>query len=411
MLLEQVRTIYLAAGQGSRLLPYTANKAKWQLEVAGQGILERVIGCAHECGVADVVVVRGSVGGSIRCPSVQYVEDCAGQNMVHSLFAAWEFLKGEVVVSYADILYEPAVLRALLASQAPVSVVVDLNWDSYFCTRADNPRSIAESLLLDGTKIRSIGQPLLSDERPDGQYIGLIKFSPDGTEALRAVYEELRRDYQGRNWRNSPVFEKAYLTDMLQELIDRGIDVQAVPVRGGWMEFDTRKDYEQAERWAATGEIDRYIRLDLLPQRPSVLSAGGVVVRLRSGTWEVLLVGDGRAGYWRLPKGMQESGESISATAQREVREETGVETVIERYLSRACWSYSYDGVEWDERVHFFLMRPTGGSLERHDEEFSQVIWMPVPDGLSVLQFDSERSVLADAAEFLGLVEGDSREQ
>lgn len=410
MLTEQVRTIYLAAGQGSRLLPYTADKAKWQLEVGGQGILERIIGCAHECGVADVVVVRGSVGGSVRCPSVRYVDDLACQNMVHSLFAAKDYLKGEVVVSYADILYEPTVLQTLLASPAPVSVVVDLNWESYFRTRADDPRSVAESLVLDGTKIRSIGQPLARDEWPDGQYIGLIKFSHDGTELLRSVYEELKRVYRGKAWRNAATFEKAYFTDLLQELVDRDVDVQAIPIRGGWVEFDTRNDYEQVVQWVTTGEVDRYIRLDMLPQHTSVLSAGGVVVRKREGVLEALFVGDGREGKWRLPKGMQESGENIIETAQREVREETGIETAIEGYLSRASWSYTYDGMEWDERVHFFLMRPLGGALEWHDSEFPQAVWMSIHTGLSELQYDSERRVLAIAAQHLGMGELRSRE-
>lgn len=411
MLVEQVRTIYLAAGQGSRLLPYTADKAKWQLEVEGQGILERIIGCAHECGLADLVVVRGRVGDSVRCPSVRYVDDFAGQNMVHSLFAAKHFLNGEVVVSYADILYEPSVLQALLASKAPVSVVVDLNWESYFRTRADEPRNVAESLVLEGTKIRSIGQPLAHDERPDGQYIGLIKFSSDGTELLRSVYKELQQTHGGKGWRNAATFEKAYFTDVLQELIDRDADVQAVPIRGGWVEFDTRGDYEQVVKWAATGEADKYIRLDTLPQHPSVLSAGGVVVRKRSGVWEALFVGDGQENNWRLPKGMQEPAERIGDTAQREVREETGIETAIERYLSRANWSYFYDGVEWDERVHFFLMRPLGGSIARHDAEFPQAVWMPIQAGLSGLRYDKERHVLAVAAQFLEMEGRANRER
>ncbi len=410
MLVEQVRAIYLAAGQGSRLLPYTADKAKWQLEVGGQGILDRIIGCAHECGLADLVVVRGGVGGSVRCPSVRYVDDFAGQNMVHSLFAAKDFLNGEIVVSYADILYEPSVFQALLESEAPVSVVVDLDWESYFRTRADDPRSVAESLVLAGTKIRSIGQPLAHDEWPDGQYIGLIKFSSDGTELLRSVYEELQQVHRGKGWRNAATFEKAYFTDLLQELIDRDVDVQAVPIRGGWVEFDTRTDYEQVVQWAATGEADKYIRLDMLPQHPSVLSGGGVVVRKWSGLWEALFVGDGQEDNWRLPKGMQEPGESISDTAQREVQEETGIETAIERYLSRASWSYFYGGVEWDERVHFFLMRPLGGSLTRHDAEFSQAVWMPIQAGLSGLRYDNERRVLAVAAQLLEMEERASRE-
>lgn len=401
LLASGVRALFLGAGKGTRLLPHTANCAKWELNVGGLTILERLIACAHECGIADVVVVRGKAGGIVHCPSVVYVEDDAGHNMVHSLFKARDHIVGDIVISYADILYEPEVLERLLACDATISVVVDLDWATYFETRADEACNIAESLLLDGSRITSIGQPLKSGEMPSGQYIGLIKASPAGALILQKVYDDLLQKYGGKCWRNALNFENAYMTDLLQELIDRNVEVRAVPIRGGWVEFDTPRDYEQVLDWIVSGRIQKYLRLDTLPRKAGVLSAGGVVVRHRGPICEALLVGDGSPRGWRLPKGMQEPGEQITATALREVKEESGIDAEILEYVGRAQWSYTYEAQVWDERVHFFLMRAVGGSVEKHDPEFSEVTWMAIETVQPCLMFESEARIVADARQLL----------
>jgi len=400
-LIPENRVIFLGAGRGSRLLPYTANCPKWQLNVGGLSILERQIACVHECGIADVVVVRGKAGGAVRCPSVSYVEDHACYNMVHSLFKARKHLIGDVVISYADILYEPAVIKQLLASQAPISVVVDLDWQSYFRTRADDPCSIAESLVLDGTRITSIGQPLRKGEMPQAQYIGLIKATAAGSLLLQEIYDDLLQKFGDKPWRNAPCFENAYMTDLLQEVIDRNVEVRAVPIHRGWVEFDTKMDYEHILEGIATGQIELQLRLDTLPERASVLSAGGVVVRRMGTEWEVLLVGDGSPQELRLPKGMQAPGEQIKATAIRGVKEKAGITTEIIEYIDRVQCTCVYINESWDERVHFFLMRPTGDLLWQPDSKISEVQWIAIEQSQSLLTFENECSIIVAAHHLL----------
>lgn len=401
MLRQDTRIIFLGAGRGSRLHPYTADRPKWALDIGGQTILERMVGCAHACGLTDVVVVRGSAGGKVRCPSVTYVEDHANQNMVHSLFSARKFIRGEVVISYADILYEPQVLEQLMDSQASVAVVVDLNWQRYFATRAEDACDIAESLRVVGTDITSIGQPLQAGELPQAQYIGLIKVDTAGAQLLLDVYDELLARYSGKPWRNAPSFERAYMTDFLQELVDRGVRVRAVPIHGGWMEFDTPRDYENAVAWMRSEDIAQFVRLDKLPRNASVVSAGGVVFQAESSEIRVLLGGDGSPNGWRLPKGMQEPGEPIADTAIREVREETGVLPEIFGYVGRAEWTYAYDSIEWDERVHFFLMRAISDTKLERDHEHAEVRWMKLEAAESGLKFESELEILRRAVQQL----------
>jgi choline kinase/8-oxo-dGTP pyrophosphatase MutT (NUDIX family) len=396
-----MKIVFLGAGSGTRLRPYTESRPKWMLPLRGVPILEYLVACAHEAGATEVVVVRGTAGGKVRSPSVLYVDDHDGFNMVHSLFKAEAYLSGDVIVSYADILYEPDVLRRLLSTDAPISVVVDLEWHSYYAARTADALAIAESLVLDDDRIIEIGQPLQPGDLPCGQYVGLIKFNANGAKALCQTYRDLLRTYHGQPWRNATRFENAYMTDMLQELIDRGIDVRAAPIHSGWLEFDTTLDYERALEWDAEGVLSRFLRLDRLPRNPSVLSAGGVVARLVNERCEILLVGDDTPHGWRLPKGMQEAGESIEETAVREVAEETGLEAAIVRYVGRAGWTYEYQGDWWDERVHFYLMRPLRESASRQDGEFSRIQWMPAEQAVGALRYESEREILAAATELV----------
>ena len=81
-----------------------------------------------------------------------------------------------------------------------------------------------------------------------GEFIGLAKFSKKGAEILRASYEWATQNYQARAFHRAPSLDKAYFTDMMQELIDHGYPVCHVDIRGGWAEIDTLEDFDRASR-------------------------------------------------------------------------------------------------------------------------------------------------------------------
>ncbi len=57
------------------------------------------------------------------------------------------------------------------------------------------------------------------------------------------------------------------------------------------------------------------------------VSAGGVAFRRQNGQVQVALISVGDQGRWQLPKGLVDPGEAPETAAQREVREEAGLET------------------------------------------------------------------------------------
>ena len=52
--------------------------------------------------------------------------------------------------------------------------------------------------------------------------------------------------YWNKPFQRAAIFQKAYLTDMIQELVDIGIKVHCVIIERGWKEIDTVEDYQKA---------------------------------------------------------------------------------------------------------------------------------------------------------------------
>ena len=133
-------------------------------------------------------------------------------------------------------------------------------------------------------------------------------------------------------------------------------------------------------------------------------SAGGIVVRFEDGT-PSLVVGARRRDRdiltWTLPKGTPNPGESREQTALREVAEETGLEVRITDILDSIEYWFVQRGTRIHKTVHYFLMEPTGGDLSKHDHEFDQVRWATFHEASVLLTFETERSLVAKAAEIV----------
>ncbi|MFZ5902754.1 MAG: NTP transferase domain-containing protein [Chloroflexota bacterium] len=258
-----MKAIILAAGRGSRLGHYTENLPKCMLQLGNRSILEHQISILRSGGINDIVIVKGFAEDKIQIPDIRYyVNNEHGiTNMVYSLFCAEPEIDGELLISYGDILYGTNVLHKLLnASGSEVYVIVDKLWKSYYQERFGNPFDEAESLRLnpDGLII-DIGRSHPNFIDVQAQYIGLIKLSASGSKVFREKYHVARSRYSSKEWLRGRIFEKAYMTDFLQYLIDERINLQAVPIEHGWLEFDTEEDYEKVQDWIKGADDNRYL--------------------------------------------------------------------------------------------------------------------------------------------------------
>ena len=244
-----MKAIILAAGKGTRLKHLTYELPKGMLKYNDSPIIEHQIKTLRESGIQDIIIVRGFQGEKINFDGIKYYSNplYSETNMVETLFCAENELQGDVIVSYADILYSKELLKSLMQTKDDVSVAVDMNWKNYWSLRYGKIDFDTESLSLDGNHIIELGKEDPPIENIDGRYIGIIKFSSKGINMLKDCYHKNKKLFTGKPWQQSGrVFEQAYFTDILNQLIVDKQKVAACKVEGGWLEFDTVDDYNFA---------------------------------------------------------------------------------------------------------------------------------------------------------------------
>jgi len=257
----------LAAGEGNRLRPLTNEKPKCMVELFGKSLIEHQINAYTACDISDINVVTGFRSDSITISNVRYFknEQYERTNMVESLFCAEEILNGDVIISYGDIIFEKNVLKQLIQSANDFSVIIDKNWQDYWSIRSKNPLVDLESLKLDSKdNIISIGQKVKKLEEIQGQYIGLMKFSGKGVNILKDFYHECKKisEKKPNPLNDSSPFEKSFMTDLLQGLINSNYQLHSVPIHGGWLELDTIEDFETYQKLFRNNTIKKFIKLE-----------------------------------------------------------------------------------------------------------------------------------------------------
>src|SRR5215218_345311 len=121
------------------------------------------------------------------------------------------------------------------------------------------------------------------------------------------------------------------------------------------------------------------------------ISYGGVVVR---GDDVIVIVPRGRRRVLGLPKGGPAAGESPEQTAEREVREETGVTARVRERLGQVDYSYRRDGLRIAKTVHFYLCEFQAGDTSDHDHEVDDARWMPLCEARRRLSYPGERAMI-----------------
>ena len=249
MIAENTKVIVIAAGMGSRLHPLTDDRPKCMLEFGGKTLLQRQLEAYAECGVHNIAAVRGYQAGKINYDGIRYHEnpDYENNNILNSLFYAESELEGHVIVSYSDILFESHVVNRLLQSTHDISIVVDIDWREYYVDRKDHLIEEAENVIFDANNnVVEIGKILTRKQDVHGEFIGMMKLSPRGAEIFKRHFHRCFELYSGKPFQRTAVFEKAHLTDLIQEMTDLGTPIHCVIIERGWKEIDTVEDYQKA---------------------------------------------------------------------------------------------------------------------------------------------------------------------
>lgn len=248
-----MKGIIIAAGMGSRLGALTQDKPKCLLEICGKSMLGHMLSAFAANNISSIALIKGYQGEKINIPRLTYYlnENYKNNNILNSLMYAEAEMNDDVIISYSDILYSPEVVSKLINTPGDIVAVVDKDWQGYYEGRTEHPLSEAEKVILDDYgKILEIGK-IISEKPVHGEFIGMLKLTKAGCETFKSYFHKAEALYRGQPFIRAKTFEKAYLTDMLQYIVNEGITVNAALIEKEWIEIDTVQDYERAEKFIA----------------------------------------------------------------------------------------------------------------------------------------------------------------
>ena len=246
---SKTKCLIVAAGLGSRLKGHTEHNPKCMLDFGGKTLLERQLSSYKHNGIKDISLIRGYKKNKINYKGIKYFDnnDYKNNNILNSIFYAEEAISGNIIISYSDILFEPFVIKRAMQSDHDISVIVDIDWRDYYIGRKDHPLSEAENVIFNSNnEVVKIGKISSDKEEVHGEFIGMIKLNHRGCEILKQNFHRVKKLYWNKPFQRAKIFQKAYLTDMIQELVDIGIKVHCVIIERGWKEIDTVEDYRKA---------------------------------------------------------------------------------------------------------------------------------------------------------------------
>jgi len=247
-----MRAIILGAGSGSRMGQHTKDIPKVLLDINGKSILERQISLLREHGVNEIFVVTGYKREKHVLKDIEYIFNprYSETEQFASMMVARTKISDDVLIIFGDIIFDSQILQQILASNDDIAIAIDLDWEKSYNERPDNPKSLADKVLINQKKILRISAKETSfdiENQTVGEFLGVIKLSANGSRTIIKKYEELEKSYVGK-FHDADSFKKAKLVDILQELIDSKIEIYPITISGKWCEIDTPMDLERAKK-------------------------------------------------------------------------------------------------------------------------------------------------------------------
>jgi L-glutamine-phosphate cytidylyltransferase len=245
-----MRAVILAAGRGSRLGRLGEDRPKCLVELEGKPLIQRQIAALQRGGVDEIGVVRGYRAEMIDFAGLSYFtnERWAETNMVMSLAAAAPWLRsGPVIVSYADIFYRSELVRGLVRASGQLVVSYDRAWRRLWTWRFADPLADAETFRINAAgHLLEIGGKTNRIEDIEGQYMGLLKFTPAAWSAVEVLLSTL----------DAPNRDRLDVTGLLRRLLDANeFPVCTFGTEGQWGEIDNPEDVSLYQSMVRNGEL------------------------------------------------------------------------------------------------------------------------------------------------------------
>jgi glucose-1-phosphate thymidylyltransferase len=231
-----MKGLILSGGRGTRLRPLTYTSAKQLVPVANKPVLFYGIESLAAAGIRDIGIVVGDTQAEIRAAvgdgsawgvRVTYIEQDAPRGLAHAVLISEPFIGRDAFVVYlGDNLLNKGIDRFVdeFTREKPAAQIL--------LARVPDPQMFGVAELADGRVVGLVEKP--AHPKSDLALVGVYMFSPAVFDAIRAIKPSFRNELE--------------ITDAIQTLIDRGLEVRPHIVDGWWKDTGKLEDMLEANR-------------------------------------------------------------------------------------------------------------------------------------------------------------------
>ena len=231
-----MKGLILSGGKGTRLRPITHTSAKQLVPVANKPVLYYGLEALVSAGITEIGIVvgdtqaeiRASVGdGSAFGARVTYIEQDAPRGLAHAVLISEDFIKGDPFVMYlGDNLLNRGIGRFVeeFSREKPAAQIL--------LARVPDPQMFGVAELAHGRVVRLVEKP--KEPKSDLALVGVYMFSAEVFASVKRIKPSFRNELE--------------ITDAIQDLIDRGLEVRPHIVEGWWKDTGKLEDMLEANR-------------------------------------------------------------------------------------------------------------------------------------------------------------------
>ena len=263
-----MKGLILSGGKGTRLRPLTYTSAKQLVPVANKPVLFYGIEALVGAGISDIGIVVGDTHAEIRAAvgdgskfgaRVTYIEQDAPRGLAHAVLVSESFIGKDSFVMYlGDNLLNRGIVEFVeqFVKEKPAAQIL--------LTPVPDPQMFGVAELKDGKVVRLVEKP--KEPKTNLALVGVYMFGPEIFASAKRIKPSFRNELE--------------ITDAIQDLIDRGLQVNPHLVDGWWKDTGKLEDMLEANRLIletlkprTDGTVDAASRID----GAVVIEAGAII--------------------------------------------------------------------------------------------------------------------------------------
>ncbi len=236
----------MLAATGGHFGTLVEDRPQCMLYLRGKPILTWHIEAFNCQGIKEICVVHGYGKETVDLAGLRYFDndDYESTGELYSLYLAREFLTGNVLIAYGDILFDNAILQYLLSQRFDIAIAADASFRLH--GRSSTKRmmvstqgTISPLIGEDGCRLTRIGEDGENGE-VTGEWVGLLSLRGEGTKTVVALLDELAET-------EPQTLRTAGLEDLLGLVVDRGFEVKVRHTYGHWRQLKEQADLSAGE--------------------------------------------------------------------------------------------------------------------------------------------------------------------